>query len=90
MIFNGSLTENIDYHSAIGCKFMHLTCNISLNTPSEQLVRMSQICAWAILCREYLEPNLSIFEVHLMEMQEFLYFCAISWSVMGMFWIYDV
>ena len=63
---------------------------IDLIIPSELLVRMSQICAWAILCSDYLEPNLSIFEVRLMEMQVFLYFCAILWSVMGMFRIYDV
>ena len=63
---------------------------IYIVTPSELLVRMSQIRAWAILCGEYLEPNLSIFEVRLMEMQVFLYFCAVLWPVMGMFQIYDV
>ena len=31
------------------------------DTPSKLLVRMSLICTWAILYKEYLEPNLSIF-----------------------------
>ena len=63
---------------------------MSFSTPSKLLMCMSQICAWAILCSDYLEPNLSIFEVCLIEMQVFPYFCAILWSVMGMFQIYDV
>ena len=41
-------------------------------TPSELFVRMSLIYAWAILCKEYLEPNLSIFEMHWLEMKVFL------------------
>ena len=62
-VFTG-LTSSISH--------MHYSM-MSDHTPSKLLVRMSPICAiWAILCKEYLEPNLSIFEMHWLEMKVFL------------------
>ena len=49
------------HQSRLVCKQKYLISMI-LTHPSELLVHMSLICAWAILCKEYLEPNLSIFQ----------------------------
>ena len=58
-----------------------------VNTPPNYLCAMSQICTWVVNIWSQICQFLRCAG---WKMQVFLYFFAISWSVMGMFWIYDV